>query len=335
VLWPVQLCFDYGWPEDHVFKGLVYGGAAEFLAVVIVVFLCGITLFALWQRKPSGFLGVWFLGILAPTSSILPLYSIAAEHRMYLPVISVIVLLVVGVYRFSRYLWSKDPAKWQTCCNVGLFFVVMVTVIFGMLTFSRNRDYRSRVSLWADTVHKIPGNSRARQNLGTALVDEGREAEGVLEYMEALRLRPGDAGTHVNLGIALSKLGRNEEATFHYRKALEIKPDEATAHSNLGILLARNSQVEQAILHFQKALFFLPDYVEAHNNLGYAYYLTGHFHKAKVHFKKALEIDPRFFAAAANLKLLDKEKRREKENGYGQAGGVSSGNLSGEDSDGK
>jgi hypothetical protein len=56
-----------------------------------------LSLISLWRKPWLGFLGVWFFVILAPSSSMVPIFTeIAAEHRMYLPLVAPMVLLVVG-----------------------------------------------------------------------------------------------------------------------------------------------------------------------------------------------------------------------------------------------
>ena len=39
---------------------------------------------------------------------------------------------------------------------------------------------------------------------------------------------------HNNLGIALVAEGKNEEAISHYKMAIKLNPDYALAHNNLG-----------------------------------------------------------------------------------------------------
>src|SRR3989475_12848490 len=81
---PSSLVLDYEWP------------AAQSIAdvapqAVMVLALIAVTIWALVRRMPIGFAGAWFFGILAPTSSIIPIVTeIAAEHRMYLPLAAVI-----------------------------------------------------------------------------------------------------------------------------------------------------------------------------------------------------------------------------------------------------
>ena len=62
----------------------------------IIVALLTATLWCLIRKPWLGFLGLWFFLILAPTSSFIPIKDMMFEHRMYLPLAAIVVLLVVG-----------------------------------------------------------------------------------------------------------------------------------------------------------------------------------------------------------------------------------------------
>jgi len=90
-LWPHPLCFDYDWPVastvGEVLPGLMMVGA-----------LLAATRFA-WRRQPAlGYLGAFFFLVLGVTSSVIPISDLAFEHRMYLPLAPVLVLLLLGAY---------------------------------------------------------------------------------------------------------------------------------------------------------------------------------------------------------------------------------------------
>ena len=72
--------------------------AREIVPYFTVLALLGLaTAVALWRWPKFGFLGACFFFILAPASSIVPVATqTAAEHRMYLPLAAVLILLVVG-----------------------------------------------------------------------------------------------------------------------------------------------------------------------------------------------------------------------------------------------
>ncbi|OGP29983.1 MAG: hypothetical protein A2038_13830 [Deltaproteobacteria bacterium GWA2_57_13] len=52
-------------------------------------------------------------------------------------------------------------------------------------------------------------------------------------FREAVRINPAHAAAHNNLGYALLLQGKLEEAIAHFRQALRIQPGFAEAHENL------------------------------------------------------------------------------------------------------
>ena len=230
-VWPHPLVFDYG--------TLMVRGAREVLAPGLVVALVvGGTVVSLWRWPVIGFLGCWFLAILAPTSSVLVLTGqTVAEHRMYLALVAVVALLVLGVYGWV--------GRWSLVVWVG------VAVVSGLVTLRRNKDYRSEEGLWRDTVTKQADNSRAHNNLGAVLDRKGRNDEAISQYREAIRLKPDNALAHNNLGASLGEKGQLDAAIRQFEEAIHLKPDYADAHNNLGTALGKKGQTDAAIRKYR------------------------------------------------------------------------------------
>ena len=287
-VWPHPLIFDYGmW----LAKNLAEVAPS---ALILVVVLAAVAM-GLRYRPALGFLGAWFLLILAPTSSIVPVMSqTAAEHRMYLPLAAVVTLVVTGLY------------AWMGRRSLALFPVLAVGL--GFLTFQRNTDYRDELTLWSDTVNKRPGSLRARDNLGLSLMDAGRLPDAMAQFEQALRLNPDFLEAHFDLGVALGKVGDLPEAIRQYEEALRIRPDLADAHNNLGALLTRVGRFEEAVGHCQRAVQLKPDLADAHYNLGAALERVGKVDEALGQYKEVARIAPR--SARAHNDLADALVRR-------------------------
>ncbi len=311
--WPTPLVFDYGtfwigsladvWPQACVVVGLIAG-----------------TLFALWRKPAVGFLGAWFFAVLAPTSLMPGTTQRIVEHRMYLSLAPVVVLIVAAVCpRGGRR---------------GLAALLALAAGLGFLTFQRNADYRSEIALWADTAAKRPANAGAHSSLGAALADAGRMAEAIREDETALRLRPNyltarnnlgtaliavgrvgeaiqhleeslrqdsdNAQAHLNLGTALDILKRTPEAMPHYEAALRRDPNLAPAHNNLGDALSRSGRNAEGIVHLHEALRLKPGYVDAHYNLAAALARAGRMEEAQAQFEAGLQLKPADAEAHAN-----------------------------------
>jgi len=129
----------------------------------------------------AGILGAWFFVILAPTSSFVGgTRQMLAEHRMYLSLVA----LAVGVALLAKVVLARR----------GWVLWVALVVALGIVTLQRNADYRSAVSIYADTVAKRPGNAFAHKYLGQALLEAGQTGGGGEAFRAgaAVATRPTD-----------------------------------------------------------------------------------------------------------------------------------------------
>jgi len=180
---PANLVFDYGAVVEM--RPLVLAGG-----VLVVVTLLAVTMILLVKRPKADFLGAWFFLILAPTSSIIPVATqTLADHRMYLPLAALVVGTAMLAYRIAkRYCW-------------GLF--ALLALVLGIVTVQRNNSYKSCISIWEDTVQKVPDNARALNNLGSYYLVENRIDDAILRFSEALKFVPNYPIANCNLGRAL------------------------------------------------------------------------------------------------------------------------------------
>lgn len=323
-VWPHPLVFDYG--TDIV------GTLRQALpwACVLAALVAG-TLYAFARRSALGFAGVWFLLILAPASSIVPVaFQPMAEHRMYLSLAAVAAVVVAGF--------------WAWLGRLCLPWVLVLASALGACAYERNLAYRNEISIWSDTVLRRPSNARAHIALGSALALEDRNAEAAEQFTEALRIDPGDFEARRNLGLALYHMGRSDEALAEYRRIAAPKPDSAPLHfdialaldragrageaigeyeralrldpgdgearTNLGIALFQAGRVAEAVVQYGLALRSLPDSAQVHFNLGMALARLGGIERAIAQYQEAVRLQPGYAEARNNLGILLAETGR-------------------------
>jgi Flp pilus assembly protein TadD len=161
-------------------------------------------------------------------------------------------------------------------------------------------DWRQAEQFLQRLVRADPQQAEALSLLGLICQAQGRLAEAVCCYRQALRLRPDDAALQGNLGVALARQGRLSEALASFRRAVRLKPEDAQAHCNLGNALREAGKLGQAVACLRQALRLQPDYAEAHNNLGLALTEQGKLDEALVHLEQALTLKPDFVEAHCN-----------------------------------
>ncbi len=322
--WPDRLCLDYLWPVAR-------SPIEIFLPCAAVAALLVGSIAALRYYLRVAFLGLAFFLVLAPTSSVMPIADLAVEHRMYLPLVPLVVLAVLGVFALAGRLLQS--ARWRRCVEAALLTAVVVA--FAWRTHDRNQDYRSKIAMWTDVLATSPENIRAHHYLGKAMANEGDVVGGIRQIQRALEIDPrfarahNDLGhlfaeqeelsqarvhfeqaiaidseyvdPHYNLAVTLNKLGRVDEAADQYRQAIRIKPNYLDAYNNLGNILLRQGKVSEAVVEFERLLKIDANYPQAYVSLGTASIERGEFHQAVAHFRSALEFQPGLISAATNL----------------------------------
>ena len=283
-VWPQNLVVDYGTDIiEHATQVIPQG-----LAVLALV---GGTAWALGRRPVIGFLGAWFLIILAPSSSVVPLVSQPiAEHRMYLPLAAIVVAVVATLHA-----WLGRRA---------LFVCLALALGLGVRSVVRNGDYRSEVSIHSATVARRPANVRALNNLGNALARAGRPAEGLAALQTALRLHPENAATHSNLGNVLDLMGRGPEAETEMREALRLEPDRIKVRYNLGNVLLRGGKATEAVEQYREAVRLEPTDAEIRHNYGIALALSGRTAEGIRELQEVLRQHPDYQRSRAALQQL-------------------------------
>ena len=288
-VWPHPLVFDYG-------TYLVKSPALIVPCGLLVAALGAATVIALRRRPVWGFAGAWFFGILAPSSSFVPVITqTMAERRIYLALPALVVPVVLALYRWLRG-WLLP---------VGL----AVAVAGVALTVARNRDYRSARSIWEDTVAHWPGDPRPRINLGTALISNpATQDEAVRQIEQAIRLKPDYGVAYAYCGALLAMVpGREAEAESAFREGLRLRPDFALGHLNYGKLLAKLAgRGQEAVAELKAALILQRDdtavQAEAHAALGALYAkLPGRRAEGIAELRESVRLDPDLDVARANL----------------------------------
>ncbi len=285
--WPSPLIFDYGTNWEPSTAEWLPAGLAVLLALAASAFL--LARLSTGARL-SGFCGAWFFLILAPTSSLLPIVTEPiVEHRMYLPLAAPIALAVVGGHGLLARAFGSPAARGA----IAGVLAGSAAVALGALTLVRNRDYSSELGMWADVVHKLPGNDRAQAFLGNDLRAAGRMGEALARYQEAVRLAPDDPARRANHGSAYLELGRVGEGIAELERAVALEPDFGIALFNLGNARLALGEREAAADCYARALrgdFALP--VMAHRQLAKVLEELGRRAKAVEHYKAALALEP-------------------------------------------
>jgi tetratricopeptide (TPR) repeat protein len=292
-IWPVGLCFDYGWPVTTQVR-------TALPALMLIAAGLALTAWALVRKPTLGFWGGWFFLILAPSSSFIPIRDVAVEHRMYLPLVAVVTLLALATAGLLCRVSVLNRNRWMP----GALVSATVALTLMLMTVRRNADYQTGARLWRDTVAKSPQNVRALTNLGNTIADDpDRSHDAIAVYQEALRLDPTYYLAHYNLARVLAGQGDYVAAQQHYEAAVELEPTDPKPRYNLALTLGREGRFSEAILKFAEVIRLRPEDADAQYNIGVAEEKQGKPEEAIAAYRAALKLQPQFAKAHYFLAL--------------------------------
>ena len=208
----------------------------------------------------------WFMLFLLPTlifSDPARFTGVAAyEHRIYLPMIGFIILLLeTDLIRNNIGLHNK-----------GLTFSVLVLVMFSALAFVHSGNFSDRISFWESAVRTSPRHPLAHRNLGAMYYLDGMPGKAEIEYKRALALNPYEPMVHNNLALIYMNANRLKESENEFLTEIKINPTYDNAYCNLGILYYKEGRFKEAEAQWKRTLEINPDFTDAYKFLAFYYY---------------------------------------------------------------
>ena len=246
------------------------------LAFAAVLLLLGAAAWLLrWSSRPArdgeaatvarlaGFGILWFFLLLLPTSSVVPLLDVMAEHRVYLACWGLFLPAAAGGTLVVRRLAPEGRGA-----IAGGAVALAVSLALLVALYRRNAVWETELSLWTDVVAKSPGKPRGHLNLAHALIPiDPERAVAETAIVERLATDPGTRaaaareGAEILNNLAADSLqaGQLEQARTLASRAIARWPDYASGWLTLGQLDAIAGDYRGAAARLQRAAALEPD----------------------------------------------------------------------------
>jgi len=327
------------WPSGlGVYYPLSPGGVPAWQLAVAIVFLLALTAIAIREARQRPYLIVgwfWFLGTLVPVIGLVQVgvgFAMADRYH-YVPSIGLFVAIVFGL--------SDLANAWRIGRVTIAAASAIVLLILGSLTGIQASRWRDSLTLFERTLSVTSNNALIQNQMGTVLNRQGKHAEAVPYFAEALRIKPDYFHALANMGRVLRQQGKGAEAIGFYQRALKVRPDSVKARmqlalvlvkeekgdealqqfyeamklapndpdirTNLGLMLARQGKFSEATFQLSEALRLEPGNAESNNNLGLVFLMAGQPEKSVPYFSAALRLKPNFRAASDNLRRAQRQ----------------------------
>ena len=319
-VWPAGQCLDYWWEFiDDPLQVVV--------PVVVLVSLVGAYLAATRGSRPA----LWLLAAvvlpLVPTSSVIPVAALAAEHRMYLSLAGLAGMVVVGAVEVIRLAQGNragclgqnevmpqtagasptapasgtrrlESSSTAWAPRVGVAAGLITVAALAATTHARNEVYRSKLAMWTDAARTASHAPAVLTNLATAQFEADDFTAAAATARRILAIDPDYGKAQIVLGSALLRLGDQAGALEHLARAVAEMPQSSKAYLNLGVAV-RTIDAGRAAELFRRALECDPSSVEALINLGNIAARAGRFEDAVRMYDEALAVAPHDRRAAA------------------------------------
>jgi len=197
----------------------IYGILSIILIAAAIIFT---------KRPRYGFIvfgALWFVLFLSPVFIHIRLAreTVFLEHRLYLPVIGIMILLYET--KFVKRLALTDR---------GSFIAAISCIaIFSSITFCHSENFKDSLTFCRSAVTSSPDSVIAHMNLGSAYLMDANSRGAVEEFKKAIAIAPHESFGYNYLGVCYMEKNMFKEASLEFRKAMAIDPGSDHIRHNL------------------------------------------------------------------------------------------------------
>lgn len=195
------------------------------------------------HRKPLAAFGIfWIFICLSVESSVIPITDVMFEHRMYLPLFGI--ALVLGDVLISLLKNRK----------ILTVLALLLLICFGTLSHARNFVWQNAESLWTDAVEKSPDKARPHLKLGVSHFMEGEINNAIILFERATQLDSTDNEAWFNLGECYQLLDSTNKAFYAYDQAMLKDPRFALPYVGRAAIFRELGSYELALNDLTEAI---------------------------------------------------------------------------------
>ncbi len=298
--WPADLSPMYPHPGDSLAKGQV---------VAALLFLLIVTALVIADRRrrylPTGWF--WFLGTLVPMIGLVQVGTQAmADRYAYLPCIGLFLMICWLVAEWA------ERQHLATAWLRGAGVAVLLALAF--VAHQQIGYWRDNVTLWTHALQVTKSNWVAEDNLGGALLSDGKLDAAISHFRAAAAIYPEDPVSHLDIGFYEQQHKNWPQAIDQYQQVLNVTPSpklRAEAYNNLALIDRELGDNAAARDKFQQAVNLSPRYVDAWIGLGLAAQKMGDLSAAVQAYSRAMEIQPSDFGYLLLARALEQSGHKD------------------------
>jgi len=245
MIFPVGLLYQY---NNHLPYTGSFFGPSVVIAFVLVIILSVLTVYFYKKNSLISYSIIFFFLTLLPIMNIFPTSNLAAERFLYIPSISLILILVYIGFKF-------EPGKYQNSFFTASLAIIL---IFTVLTVSRNADWKNNDKLYLSAEDK-PGLV-VFVNIGNLYTQRKQYDKAEMYYRRAIQLKDDDPIANNNFGRVFMLEGRYDSSYYYITKAYKYDTLNPEPRFTLAIMYALSDRTADAVNEIEKLQKITPNY---------------------------------------------------------------------------
>jgi len=237
-LWPYPLALFY---DLHLLSAPTPG---FWLALVVVVAMVGVTLWASRREPVLRLVAAWWLLPLLPVLAGLisfPAGDLLHDRYVYLSTVAVALLAGWAIARLP-----ESPQKVLGVAANRMVPLLVLTLAGALLTITQTQVWRDPLSLFGHAVEVAPESVKARNLYANQLLKAGALQPALELYAGTLRLDPDGWDTNFAYGVTLLSTGHLPDAEERLHHACEVDATNALGYALLAETLRAEGRPAEA-----------------------------------------------------------------------------------------
>lgn len=273
LVWPAGLSAIYDPPVHTAPDGVVIAAGLFLVAMA----WGGYRLFK-YDRRLGFWLLFFWIGLL-PFAQIVPILWLITDRYINISIIGAAVLAGAAA------VWLRNRLGASSARILYLLLIFWLGAL-STTSFQRVGIWRDSLTLWSDTVAKVPASIRVWEHYAEALRSSGLIDKARQAYERILASEPTNTGMLAGLGNLYTETGELDKGLVLLKKLLEIKPDYVIGWASLGTNYMKRGNYAEAEKAYTRAQALQPEAWQVMMLLGDLALAQGHLDRARVHYNQ-------------------------------------------------
>ncbi|MCF8229153.1 MAG: tetratricopeptide repeat protein [Bacteroidales bacterium] len=257
-------------------------GVYELSGLLLILLLLFIAAY-LYNKKNAiiSFGIIWFFVSMLVESSIIPITDLMFEHRLYLPLVGLVLSLSATLFFILKQ-------------NIRIFglLIMAIVILLGFITYERNNDWKNNKTIWQSSLEENPDNKRALVYVGNAYM-HSKPDKALKYYNRALQIDSAYYFAWMNRGMIYYNKKDFSKAASSFDQALKMPGRKhPVLYLKKGISELQLDKLKVSLHDFNRYIAAVPGNAEAYIYRGQVHYYLGDYMESAQDFKTAVSLDP-------------------------------------------